>query len=114
MIEPVAAKLNIPIHRIYANNLLFDPSTGDYSGFDPNEPTSRDGGKPKVVKLLMEAHGYKPVVVIGDGVTDMQACPPADCFVGFGGIVEREKVKAGADWYIKDFQDLIQVLKSDQ
>lgn len=75
-----------------------------FEGFDPNEPTSRDGGKPAVVKSLIASHGYKPVVMIGDGATDMQAKPPADAFVGFGGIVVREKVKAGADWFITDFK----------
>lgn len=58
MIEPVASMLGIPFHRIYANNLLFeDDVLGTYKGFDDQEPTSRDGGKPKVVKTLLEAHG---------------------------------------------------------
>ena len=36
----------------------------------------------------------------GDGATDMEARPPADIFVGFGGNVIREKVKGGADWFV--------------
>lgn len=112
MIEPVASRLKIPHHRIYANNLLFDPSNGAFTGFDINEPTSRDGGKPAVIKMLQNAHGYQDVVMVGDGVTDMQAKPPASLFIGYGGIVVREKVKAGADWYIYNFQDLIRILKS--
>lgn len=88
MIEPVADRLLIPYHRIYANTLLFDEATGDFAGFDANEPTSRDGGKPAVVQTLIDAHGYSPMVMIGDGATDMQAKPPADVFIGFGGIVE--------------------------
>ena len=98
MIEPVADSLNIPLHRIYANNLLFNED-GSFSGFDANEPTSRDGGKAAVVKLLKEAHGYTDIVMVGDGVTDMQARPPADLFIGFGGVVVREKVLEGADWF---------------
>jgi phosphoserine phosphatase len=31
--------------------------------------------------------------MVGDGATDMQAKPPADAFIGFGGIAVREKVK---------------------
>jgi len=104
MIEPVADKLNIPYNRIYANNLLFKTEDGTFAGFDKDEPTSRDGGKPAVVKLLKEAHGYSTVVMIGDGVTDMQARPPASLFIGFGGVVVREKVKQGADWFIDDFK----------
>lgn len=104
MIEPVADRLLIPYHRIYANTLLFDEATGDFAGFDANEPTSRDGGKPAVVQSLIDANGYSPMVMIGDGATDMQAKPPADVFIGFGGIVEREKVRDGADWFIRDFE----------
>jgi phosphoserine phosphatase len=111
MIEPVADTLMIPYHRIYANNLLFNAIDGSFSGFDAKEPTSRDGGKPAVVTSLIANHSYKGVVMIGDGVTDMQAKPPAEAFIGFGGVVVREKVKLGADWFIEDFQQLIAVLK---
>lgn len=103
MIEPVAVRLKIPTYRIYANNLLFN-TDGSFKGFDPAEPTSRDGGKPAVVRMLIESHGYKRIVMVGDGVTDMQARPPANLFIGYGGIVVREKVKDGADWFIYDFQ----------
>lgn len=51
MIEPVAEILSIPRGNIYANGLIFDVSTGAYTGFDPEEPTSRDGGKPKVIGM---------------------------------------------------------------
>lgn len=103
MIEPVAIKLKIPTYRIYANNLLFHDD-GSFKGFDPAEPTSRDGGKPAVVRMLIDAHGYKRIVMVGDGVTDMQARPPANLFIGYGGIVVRERVRDGADWYIYDFK----------
>lgn len=46
--------------------------------------------------------------MVGDGVTDMEARPPAAIFIGFGGNVVREKVKAGADWFVTDFQELIE------
>eukprot|EP01031_Cornospumella_fuschlensis_P024653 gene24653-29787_t len=110
MIEPVADKLLIPSHRIYANNLLFD-TTGAFKGFDEKEFTSRDGGKRRAVEHLASAHGYTNIVMVGDGVTDMQAKPPAKAFVGFGGVVVREKVEQGADWFIRDFQELLDVLK---
>jgi len=111
MIDPVAALVGIPTHRIYANTLLFH-ADGSYAGFDASEPTSRDGGKPAVVKRLKDEHGYKTVVMIGDGATDMQARPPADAFVGFGGVVTRDVVKNGADWFITDFKALLEVIRS--
>lgn len=44
--------------------------------------------------------------MIGDGVTDLQARPPADLFIGFGGIVTRDFVKQNADWFVTDFTQL--------
>ena len=61
MIEPIADHLGVPVHRIYANTLLFSAEDGSYAGFDESEPTSRDGGKPAVVQQLIHAHGYGPV-----------------------------------------------------
>jgi phosphoserine phosphatase len=108
LILPVAAKLNIPADNVYANVLLFD---GDaYKGFDENQPTSQTGGKAVVVKQLIESHNFKSVVMVGDGATDMEARPPASLFIGYGGVVTRSSVKAGADWFVTDFNDLIGAL----
>ena len=51
MINPVAAVLNVPETDIYANSFLFD-SSGAFTGHDKDEPTSRAGGKAKVVADL--------------------------------------------------------------
>ena len=48
--------------------------------------------------------------MIGDGATDLQARPPADVFIGYGGVSERQNVKEGADWYVKDFQLVTDIL----
>lgn len=53
MIYPVADELGIPHSNVFANNLLFDEATGAYAGFDPNEPTSRSGGKRRVMEQIM-------------------------------------------------------------
>ena len=113
MIEPIAEILDVPFHRIYANSLLFN-ADGSFAGFDKDEPTSRDGGKPAVIQLLLNTHGedsIRPILMVGDGATDMQAKPPVDAFLGFGGVVKREAVEKGADWFITDFGDLLTVLK---
>ena len=39
-----------------------------------------------------------------------EARPPASAFIGYGGVVTRATVKAGADWFVTDFQDLIDAL----
>lgn len=113
MIEPTAAQLGVSKGRIYANSLLFNDD-GDFRSHLDSEPTSRAGGKAKVVADLKATHGYKTVVMVGDGATDMEARDVpggADAFIGFGGVVVREKVKAGADWFVTDFADLVETLK---
>jgi len=110
MIHPIARVLNIPIERVYANNLLFDEKTGEYRGFDVNEPTSRAGGKGVVVGNLKKQFGYDPIIMVGDGATDLEARPPASAFVGFGGVVVREAVKKGSDWYAMDVKEMIDEL----
>lgn len=110
IIETVAEVLNIPKQNIFANKLQFYYN-GDYAGFDEECLTSETGGKPKVIQLLKDKYDYKQVVHIGDGVTDMEACPPADAFIGFGRNQVREKVKAGSKWFVMDFQEMIDELK---
>lgn len=110
MIEPVAALLEIPEDRIFANTILFNHD-GSYYGFDRSEPTSRDGGKHAVFESLKKEFGYATMVMVGDGATDMQARPPADAFIGYGGVVTRKRVAEGADWFVTDFNDLLDALQ---
>ncbi|KAG9138058.1 hypothetical protein Leryth_001319 [Lithospermum erythrorhizon] len=99
MINPVASILGIPLENIFANQLLFGDS-GEFLGFDVNEPTSRSGGKAVAVQIIRKTHGYKSLVMIGDGATDLEARKPggADLFVCYGGVQLREAVAANADW----------------
>ena len=68
------------------------------------------------------------VVMVGDGVTDLEARPPADVFIGaeaaiehcvdyfltgYGGVTERERVRQGADFYVTDFATLIEFERDD-
>lgn len=112
MIDPVATRLGVPLENVYANTILFDDA-GNYAGFDAAEFTSRDGGKPRTVAHLKAAHGYSHVVMVGDGATDMQAKGPgaADAFVGFGGVVVRSAVAAGADWFVHDFEAMTAIVQ---
>ncbi|KRT79466.1 hydrolase [Oryctes borbonicus] len=105
IIAAIAKSLNIPLENIFANRIKFY-FNGDYAGFDENEFTSRSGGKAAAIQKLKDVHGYKHVILIGDGATDLEACPPADIFIGYGGNVIRESVKSKAKWYITDFSEL--------
>ena len=103
--------MNVP----KAANVEKAQDDGSFAGHLESEPTSRAGGKAKVVADLKAEHGYKTVVMVGDGATDMEARDipgGADAFIGFGGIAVREKVKAGADWFVMDFADMIEVVTS--
>jgi len=111
MIEPVAERLGVSLDKIYANTITFDEK-GDYTGFDSTEPTSADQGKPKALTMIKEKHGYETMIMVGDGATDAQARPPADAFIGFGGVVTREAVKAKACWFVKDFDAMIDIVEN--
>lgn len=111
MINPLAVALGLSVDNVYANRILHDEE-GNYKSFDETEPTSKAGGKPSVVQTLIDKHGYKSVVMVGDGVTDMEAKPPASGFIGFGGNRVREKVKAKAGWFAMSMDELITVLES--
>jgi phosphoserine phosphatase len=106
VINPVADILNISRENVFANTLLFDQN-GKYTGFDEEEMTSESGGKGRVIEHLKKQFSYKNVIMIGDGATDLESCPPADGFIGFGGNVTREKVKQNSDWFVHSFAELI-------
>ena len=40
--------------------------------------------------------------MVGDGVSDLEAKPVVDLFIGFGGVGVRERVRAEADVYIEE------------
>lgn len=53
----------------------FDFLSGEYAGFDVDQPTSDSGGK-KIVAERLKASSNN-LVFIGDGVTDLESFPPA-------------------------------------
>jgi len=106
-IAPLADYLGIG--RIEAVALTFDGS-GNYSGYDADHPASRRGGKPQIVCALRAEFGATRVVMVGDGVSDLETKAAADLFVGFGRYVARPAVRAGADRFIGRLAELPAVL----
>jgi phosphoserine phosphatase len=97
-IAPLAAHLKIAPRAVHAVSLQFDES-GHYVDFDRRSFLTRNGGKELVVRaILTRAKGRSAFV--GDGVSDLETKPVVSLFIGFGGVVSREKVKAGADVFI--------------
>lgn len=112
LIEPVAKAVGVSMDNVYANVLRFeDTGEGKFIDHDPEQPTSRSRGKPKVIAQLKDKHGYKTTVMVGDGGTDKEARPPADAFIGYGGKVRRTGIAEGADWFVWDFGEMIDVLE---
>ena len=107
VIAPLAAYLGIA--RIEAVDLHFD-AAGQYTGYDEKFPTTRSGGKPEIMRALKAELRPARVVMVGDGVSDLETKADVDLFVGFGGYVERPKVKSGAAVFIHRLAELIPLL----
>jgi len=102
-IRPLADFLKI--ERVEAVDLFFDPM-GNYTGFDETYPTTRSGGKPEVIRVLKAELRPERVVMVGDGVSDLETTPEVDLFVGFGRYAAREKVRAGAGRFVTELAAL--------
>lgn len=98
-ILPLALALGIAPERVHAVTLLLDPQ-GEYAGFDSTSPLARSGGKAKVCRELL-APGDRAVMV-GDGITDAETLEAGVDFIGFGGVVVRETVRARATHYVSE------------
>ena len=79
---------------------------GNYAGFDCDYPTTRSGGKPEVARRLRAELAPAAVVMVGDGVSDLEARPAVDRFIGFGRYVVRARVQAEADAFIRALDEL--------
>ena len=108
LIYPVADLVGVPHDHVYANNLLFNDD-GSYAGFDDSELTAWSGGKSRVMEQLQTLHG-DPLIMVGDGATDVEARPPATAVIGFGGNVVRDSVVRDADWFVYDFDEMMAAL----
>ena len=102
-ILPLAKELGVS--KLHAVRLRF--KDGKYDGFDPSFLT-RTRGKELVIRDL-RARSKGKAAMIGDGMSDFEARPAVDLFIGFGGVTIRPRVKENADVYIEE-RDLRLVL----
>lgn len=102
----LAADLSIPPERVHAVAVHFD-AAGRYRDFDRASPLTRAGGKAAVCRWLMTR--LDSAVMIGDGVTDLEAAEANVPVVGYGGIARRDRVAAQA-WRYIDTPSLTAVL----
>ncbi len=113
--EPVRGfgmRLGVAPENIRAVELEYNELSGDWWNYhEPNAghsktyldydegPLTVSTGKSGVIETLAAGkHGRR--MMIGDGSSDLATRPVVDLFVGFGGVVAREKVKAGSEVFI--------------
>lgn len=111
--EPVmefGISLGIPRERIRAVGITYNELSGQwwdttavdnkrYMTYTENALTISDGKAQIVTELLGDQRGRS--LLIGDGHSDLLAGRAVDLFVGYGGVVARPKVKAGAPVFIE-------------
>jgi phosphoserine phosphatase len=97
--------------RIEAVELHFN-ADGTYRDFDREYPTTRNGGKPEVITRLRRELQAGRVVMVGDGVSDLETQPVVDLFVGFGRYAARPAVQSAAEYFIHSFQELPPLLQA--
>jgi phosphoserine phosphatase len=102
IIRPLANHLGIT--HVEAVPLYFNDS-GDYLGYGEDYPTTRNLGKNEIIREWKTALLPEKVIMIGDGVSDLETKPDVDLMIGFGGVVARDKVKSGADLWITYLND---------
>jgi phosphoserine phosphatase len=96
-IRPLAEFLGIS--RVEAVDFTFEPD-GSYGGFDSAFPSTRSGGKPEIIERLKAELRPEGVVMVGDGVSDLETAPVVNLFIGYGGYVSREPVKRQAKAFV--------------
>ncbi len=106
-IEPLAEHLGIP--RVEAVDLFFD-GEGNYRDFDHSYPTTRSGGKPEVIEKLKRELNPAQIVMVGDGVSDLETQPDVDVFVGYGRYVKRARVQSEAAHFVESLTELKSIL----
>lgn len=95
-VRAVARELGIADGMVAAVDLRFD-ADGAYAGFDETSPLARSGGKRVQLERWIADGLPRPILMVGDGITDLEARPPADLFAAYAGVVERPQVVAAAD-----------------
>ena len=95
----LAFALGLTERAVAAVDVHFD-ANGEYAGFDESSPLTRSGGKRTVLEQWLPELP-RPIMLVGDGATDLEARPPADVFVAFAGVVERLVVVEAADEVVR-------------
>lgn len=106
--------LDVPSENIFAVGMAFDQLVGEWwryweqeTGQNPNanylaveeNPLSGTHGKNIIIDKIRAVHAGR-ATLIGDGLSDMEASAHVDLFIGFGGVVHRERIAHESEVYI--------------
>lgn len=91
----LARHLGVGSERVAAVGVRFGPA-GEYAGFDSESLLARSGGKRRWIEES-RATLPRPILLVGDGATDLEARPAVDAFAAFTGVVAREGILKAAD-----------------
>ncbi len=112
-VQEFARALGLPARQVHAVPIQFDQLAGrwwryelDRYGGNPDErylglpptPLIETQGKRQIIAEI--SGGEHRTMLVGDGITDLEARDAVKVFVGFGGVVKREQVAAEAAVYI--------------
>lgn len=108
-ILPFAKANGIASQNVYAVDINFS-NDGTYEDFEQDSPLTKASGKAVICKMLIDRHG--PLVLIGDGVTDVSARSAGAHVIGFGGVAARPSVRDQADEFVDgpDLTDMLPLL----
>jgi phosphoserine phosphatase len=96
-VVPFARLLDLAPAQVHAVEVHLDPA-GMYQGFDSCSPLCGGNGKAIVCRRIAATHGN--VAIVGDGMTDLAARAGGAYVVGYGGVINRDIMRQGADCYV--------------
>jgi len=102
LIKPLADLLGI--EHVEAVPLYLD-ADGNYAGYGTDYPTTRNLGKNEIIREWKDALLPGKTAMMGDGISDLETKSDVDWFIGFGGVVARPLVKAGAEYWVENLSD---------
>jgi phosphoserine phosphatase len=105
-ILPLGLRLGFTPAEVFAVRLAFDEA-GRYSGFDDVSPLTTSAGKAMIVHRL---YLPRPVLAVGDGITDLASRPATDAFAAFTGFTYRTAVVRAADHEVASFDQLLKLV----
>lgn len=94
----LARHLGLSDHDVAAVPIRFTDD-GAYAAYDADAPAARAGGKAELVrgwKADVDRPLRAPVMLVGDGATDLEARGEVDLFVAFAGVIARPLVVEAA------------------